>query len=506
MAQGVPLSHYETSFLLPHLLLDGRGTLDVYFTRVFNPVWTYPDGASWIEALSDEALVGLHVALTPTWNETAQFADYVLPVGHGPERHDNQSQETHTGRWIGLRQPVVREAMRRLGRGVDDTRQANPGEVWEEAELFIALSWRIDPDGALGIRRWFEAPGRPGEPMTVDDYFGGLFAAVPGLSEAAAAEGLEPLEYMRRRGVFAVEPEGVERLALYEREVGPDEPGVEVDGVRRAGFPTPSRKLELYSATLAEWGWPEHALPGAIESQIAPERLEDGQMVLVPTFRLPVLVHTRSGNAKWLLEIAHSNPLWVHPTDAERLGLAMGALARVETRIGAFVLRVWVTEAVRPGVVACSHHLGRWRKEGQPVSSRWSAAEVRFQREGSRLLVRRTGEGLGPFASEDADSSRLWWKEVGVHQNMTFPVQPDPVSGMHVWHQAVRVRPADPDDREADVRVDLEAARAVWREWLTLARPGPVDGLRRPTWLKRPLRPVEAAFRAPEPGEAPPAS
>src|SRR5690606_4327433 len=201
--------------------------------------------------------------------ETAQFADYVLPVGHGPERHDNQSQETHTGRWIGLRQPVVREAMRRLGRGVDDTRQANPGEVWEEAELFIALSWRIDPDGALGIRRWFEAPQRPGEPMTVDDYFGGLFAAVPGLPEAAAAEGLEPLEYMRRRGVFAVEPDGVERLALHEREVGPDEPGVEVDGVRRAGFGTPSRKLELYSATLAEWGWPEHALPGAIESQIA---------------------------------------------------------------------------------------------------------------------------------------------------------------------------------------------------------------------------------------------
>ena len=44
-----PLAHHELSFLLPHFLKDGRGELDVYFTRVFNPVWTYPDGFTWIE-------------------------------------------------------------------------------------------------------------------------------------------------------------------------------------------------------------------------------------------------------------------------------------------------------------------------------------------------------------------------------------------------------------------------------------------------------------------------
>ncbi len=74
----------ELSFLLPHFLKDGRGRLDVYFTRVYNPVWTNPDGFSWIEALTDERQVGLHVALTPTWSETAYFADYVLPMGHAP--------------------------------------------------------------------------------------------------------------------------------------------------------------------------------------------------------------------------------------------------------------------------------------------------------------------------------------------------------------------------------------------------------------------------------------
>ena len=48
------LSHYEMSHILPHLIKDGRGTLDVYFTRVFNPVWTYPDGFSWMEMLQNE--------------------------------------------------------------------------------------------------------------------------------------------------------------------------------------------------------------------------------------------------------------------------------------------------------------------------------------------------------------------------------------------------------------------------------------------------------------------
>ena len=46
-----PLAHNEMSFLLPHFLKDGRGRLDVYFTRVYNPVWTNPDGFSWMEVL-----------------------------------------------------------------------------------------------------------------------------------------------------------------------------------------------------------------------------------------------------------------------------------------------------------------------------------------------------------------------------------------------------------------------------------------------------------------------
>jgi anaerobic selenocysteine-containing dehydrogenase len=135
-----PLAMNELSFLLPHFLKDGRGKVDTYFTRVYNPVWTNPDGFSWIEVLSDEALIGLHVALTPTWNETAYFADYILPMGHASERHDTHSFETHDGQWVGFRQPVLRAMRERLGRSVSDTREVNPGEVWEENEFWIELT------------------------------------------------------------------------------------------------------------------------------------------------------------------------------------------------------------------------------------------------------------------------------------------------------------------------------------------------------------------------------
>ncbi len=530
-----PLSFFEMSFLLPHFLKEGRGSLDVYFTRVYNPVWTNPDGFTWIEVLRDESLIGRHAALTPVWSETAWFADYVLPVGLGSERHDLASFETHAGSWIGFRQPVGRVAAERDGTPVSDTRDTNPGEVWEENEFWIELSWRIDPDGSMGIRRHFESPYRPGEKLRVDEYYRWIFEhSVPGLPEAAAAQGLSPLEYMRTYGSFAL-PEGA--YARHEDEVDADEMagaavdeatkrvftasplapspniapmpapprdaqgrravGVMVDGVARRGFPTPSGKLEFYSSTLAAWGWPELAVPTVIESHVAPTALDvaAGEMVLVPTFRLPVLIHTRSGNAKWLNEIAHANPLWIHTSDAQRLGIALGDLVRVSTAIGHFVVPAWVTEGIRPGVVACSHHMGRWRTgEGSGVD-RWSSALVTLQQQDGRWRMRRV-QGVKPFTSRDGDSGRVWWHSAGVHQNLVFPVHPDPVSGAHAWHQKVRVTRAEPGDREGDLEVDTAKSHAIYKEWLAMARPAPgPGGMRRPYWLLRPLRPTEDAYR-----------
>jgi len=530
-----PLACNELSFLLPQFLADGRGKLDVYFSRVYNPVWTNPDGFSWIEALTDEAKVGLHVALTPTWSETAYFADYVLPVGLGSERHDLHSYETHDAQWLGFRQPVLRAAKERLGQKINDTREVNPGQVWEENEFWIELSWRIDPDGSLGIRKYFESKKEPGAKLSVDEYYGYIFEnSVPGLPEKAAAEGVTPLESMRRTGAFELKrnvgaiheevvPPGelvdkrVDSLGrVYARSPKPDHPniipvptpegdaegrrraGVEIDGVVRRGFPTPSGRLEFYSTTLVQWGWPEMAIPGYIRSQVHPESLQPGEMPLIPTFRLPVQIHTRSANSKWLDEIAHSNPLWIHTSDAQRIGVTNGELVRVETRIGHFVVKAWVTEGIRPGVVACSHHMGRWKTADN--GQRQMMATVTLDRTGSQWKLQRE-RGVEPFASRDADTERIWWTDAGVHQNLTFAVQPDPISGMHCWHQAVRVRKADPTDRYGDISVDVAKSRQAYKEWMAKTRPASShspDGTRRPYWMLRPLKPSREVYRLPK--------
>jgi anaerobic selenocysteine-containing dehydrogenase len=509
-----PLSYHELSYLLPHFLEEGRGQIAAYFTRVYNPVWTNPDGLMWEKMLKDESKIQLHAALTPVWNETAQYADYVLPMGNGAERHDLMSQETHAAKWISFRQPVLREARQRAGKPVEFTYEANPGEVWEEDEFWIELSWRVDPDGTLGVRKYFESPYRSGEKITIEEYYRWIFEnSVPGLPEEAAKHGLSPLEYMRRFGAFLVEDSAYEgQLAELPAEVvhGAEtrddgtmvkdgKPiGIMYEGRPRVGFNTPSRRLEIFSDTMKDWHWPEQVVPGYIESHIHRKHMDRsaGEFVLTPTFRLPTLIHTRAANAKWLYELSNSNPLWIHPEDAEPLGIEMGMLVRITTRLGHFVNKAWVTEAVRPGVVACSHHLGRWRLFDEAGTDKWASAKVqREEVEPGVVRFRRTAD-VGPFASDDPDSRRIWWTDGGVHQNMTFPVQPDPISGQHCWHQQVTVRRAEPDDRYADVVVDTSKSMDLYREWLAKTRPAPgPDGLRRPRWFARALKPAPEAYK-----------
>ncbi len=504
-----PLAHHEMSILLPYLLKEERGRLEVYFSRVYNPVWTNPDGFSWLEVLTDEEKVGLHVALTPTWSETAWFADYVLPMGVGSERHDTHSYETHSGQWLGFRQPVLRVAGERDGKTYERTHEANPGEVWEESEFWIDLSWHIDPDGSLGIRKWFESPNDPSRPITMDEYYGWMFDnSVPGLPEKAAAEGITPLEYMRKYGAVEVK---TTNYRVHETPVEADElrdglawkdgaaVGADVDGEAKHGFTSPSKKLEWWSKTLDEWGWKDESIPTYIRTHVHWRDMEMGgnERILLPIFRLPTLIHTRSGNAKYLYEISHGHPLWMNPRDADALGFETGDLVRIGTDIGHFVMRAWRTEGIRPGVVAASHHLGRWRLDDTQGNERWSSALVDIDRLGDGQWRLRQKKGIEPFKSDDPDSERIWWRDPGVNQNLAHATHPDPVSGMHAWHQRVRLEHAHTEDQYGDVVVDTNRSYEVFREWLAMTKPGPgPDGTKRPMWLNRPNKPTPEAYKA----------
>ena len=392
---------------------------------------------------------------------------------------------------------MLRVAGERAGRQYERTYEANPGEVWEENEFWIDLSWRIDPDGSLGIRQWYESPNDPSRPVNLDEYYGWMFDnSVPGLPEHARREGLTALEYMRKYGAFEIDRD---RYLLNEAEVAPDQPGVEVDGERKSGFTSPSRLLEWHSETLEEWNWPEATIPTYLKSHVywRDLDLEGRERILLPIFRLPTLIHTRSGNAKYLYEISHGHPLWMNPIDADQLGfdnrrprpdqhrhrlLLHAGLAhrRPPTRSGGGLPSHGPLAPGRQnGKRALVIGPGRHRTPRRRVAT---AAPLGVSNPSNRTTPTASASGGGT-----RESTRTW----------PSPYIPTRCPGMHAWHQRVRLTLAEPGDRYGDVFVDTERSHQIYREWMDRTRPGPgPGGLRRPRWLGRPLTPVPDAYQA----------
>ena len=203
------------------------------------------------------------------------------------------SQETHAGQWLGFRQPVLRVAREKRGETIDATYEANPGEVWEENEFWIALSLadrsrrRARHPQVLRVARIARASRSRSTSTTA----GCSRTRCPGLPEAAAQRGPDAAAVHAQ--VRRVQGRGQRLQPRARAPLADDElASAVVDGRRdgraatarrsassstaspRAGFTTPSRKLEFYSPTLATWGWPEHAIPRYIAGPRALARSE----------------------------------------------------------------------------------------------------------------------------------------------------------------------------------------------------------------------------------------
>jgi anaerobic selenocysteine-containing dehydrogenase len=218
-------------------------------------------------------------------------------------------------------------------------------------------------------------------------------------------------------------------------------------------------------------------------------------MLLLPAFRLPTLIHSRSGNAKWLLEISNQNPIWIHPDDAQRLEVAPGDLLKVHSAIGYFVDKVWVKEGIRPASSPARATWDGWRLDEQAGGSRWATAAVDLKEVGPGKWKMRQIRGIPPFVSGDPDSQRIWWQDAGVHQNLISPVQPDPVSVQHCWHQKVRLEKAQAGDLYGEIYVDTVGGTSNVPPMAGAGAAGsrPRKSAR-PLWLARVYRPPPEDF------------
>jgi len=580
-----PLSTYEMSHMLPHLLLDDEwrakwnakglnvpSKLAVYVPRMYNPVWINPDGFRWIEALKREDKMELTFNLSPTWSETNWYCDYVLPVGLAGERHDQHSSPTMAARWLAFRQPALRVALEKMGwkpknpsRGTLEAHiAAGLGEVWEEVEFWATLiAEYVDPDGSLGIREHWASKEDPTKTVTIPEWYQAAFDNLPNLRAAAAANSkykdskYPNYEMMRDMGTWLEEDniykpqerplkkvgdnyiahgheypdDEVEKDAfgtlMVEHEGEQKAIGVEIDGEIMGGFHTLSKKLEFFSEWFAEWKWPEYAVPIYpttkedrqkmihLVTQVHHDYMEkENEFALNTVFRLPYNIHTRSVNSKHLMEISQNhNPVWINTDDAKRLNIKQGDAIKVTItdtlsglESGYYIAMAVPTEATMPGVLANSHHAGRWKLKNSVEIPGFShklgvmglGAPLYDMTMDGKIGTLKPKQGLdaGMMARQDTwqfkefnkDLDNIWWDGLsGAWQNAVAPSHPDPIAGNHAWHQKVTIELAGAEDQIGDIYVNYENNMKVYQAWRDkLTRPlDSSDTLRRPKHIKR---------------------
>ena len=89
----------------------------------------------------------------------------------------------------------------------------------------------------------------------------------------------------------------------------------------------------------------------------------------------------------------------------EKIKAITGDLVRIETEIGHFVTRAWVTECIAPNVVACSHHMGRWRLAENQGTDRWFSSLVDLTEKGEGKYLLRQKKGVSPFSARTVTSA-----------------------------------------------------------------------------------------------------
>ena len=436
-------------------LKQGRGKLQVYISYTLASPQTWPEGRSLVvEVLKDEKLIPFHVCSDVVYSETAHYADLIIPDASYMERWGFDTRNNMALRdYVTLRQPIV----------------APPAECKSFVDVMIELGKRISPETA----QYFQ----------FKDHEDWMRQRCAGLTARVGEDGFG---YMKAHGVWQdmskppyyrvysweltpaqmrdTRIDEVTKLVLRKGADGREQAiGVMQGGKARRGFATPSRKFQVFSQDVADAArdlkFPEPygaGMPGwfavpSIES-MGPDHLH------LVTFKWNVHTHGRTASQKYLTEIVHHNPLWMHTSAAAARGLKTGDLVELTTwrgaahayqhvsdkpgqAIGKAVVPVYVTEGIHPRVIAMSNSLGHFA-HGRAANGKRGARDDAFPGFDERVIAE------DPDLSED-----LWWGQgqglwsrltgagngvgVGYNINAILPIYPSPLVGMQGWYDTV---------------------------------------------------------------------
>jgi len=122
------------------------------------------------------------------------------------------------------------------------------------------------------------------------------------------------------------------------------------------------------------------------------------------------IVSSQLANCKYLVEIAHDNPLWIHPITAEKMGIKNGNRVKLQTSIGEIEVKARLTESIHPQTVSLARNLGHWAVGNIAQANK--------------------------FKSVDPDTSLLFWEDIGngVNVNSIIARNSDSIGSGQLWN------------------------------------------------------------------------
>ena len=458
-------------------LLQGRAKLQAYMTYNLDSPLTWPEESLTKEVMCNEDLINFHVCVNCFYNETAHYADLVLPWTTYLERWDLDARASYNLRpYVGVRSPMV----------------APLGEARDIRDWFPELARRIGG----GMEQWYQYG-------STEDYMRQWAAAVP----ASQTTGKSGLDRLLDEGTWenTSVPQNYQPFArelsaeqLQNSQIDPATGIISVDGVGIGiqhqgkpvrGFATPSRKLEIHSLFVNRIGNNEdcselikrsgstktrnrpvqhaghnqeiHPLPIWYQP-IEHQQLADDELIMT-SFKWNVHNHGRTMNLKWLAEIVHSNPAWLNPRTADQFGLQDGDWIEITSyfsrmletaspqlphgnrdesgRIVVSQMRVPIVTmpGLHPRAIAMSNSCGHWQYTRV-------ARAVKESPDEDHLV------GSDPATYRDTDwEQHMWWEDRsagdpsrwqrntgnGWNQNQIMPIAPDPITGQQAFHSTV---------------------------------------------------------------------
>ena len=458
-------------------LQQRRGEIDAYMTYNLDAPLTWPEESLTKNVMTDEELIPFHVCINCFYNETAHYADIVLPWTTYMERWDLDARGSYNLRpYVGLRTPMVEplgeskdvreffpELAKRIGGGMEKAYEY--GSLEDYMEEWASNVGENSETGKSGLDRLMDEG--VWEDESRDPFYEPYNHEIP-------AEDLAGSTVDEQTQVIFKDGKGI---------------GIMFDGKPIRGFKTPSRKFEIRSLFVNKIGKNEDctdliAASGSkaknrpkqhegndVEIDEMPiwfqpsehKELLDNELIMT-SFKWNVHNHGRTMNLKWLAEIVHSNPAWLNPETASLMGLEDGDwieltsyysktlaeksphlkrddLPIVNGRqvVSTMQVPIVTMAGIHPKVIAMSNSCGHWEYTNVAKAIKGTPDPDAIP-------------GSDPETYRDADWERnMWWEDQsngditkwkqntgnGWNQNKLLPISPDPITGQQSFHDTV---------------------------------------------------------------------